>query len=486
MNLRPGSLPSSRRRYPRLEQLEDRLVLHCVSTDPFICTPLPSGHNGLAMHIHPKLTIVANGQRQEIPANIGILDDGQMLPLHTHDASGTIHVESPTQREFRLKNFFEVWDQPLSPTQIMGFSGTVTMIVDSRPSTEFGELVLKDNQNIIFAVQASATPKPGTLQFSAAAYSVAADAGSATITVNRTSGTDGAIQVNYATADGTGRAGVDYVAASGVLSFASGETSKSFTVSILNSGAADNKTVNLTLSSATGGATLGTPVTAALTITAVRPPIDPVVNRNYVAQVYRDFYEREADQAGLSTWAGALDQGVSSTQVLLELASTQEYYAQMVRDMYEQYLGRSADATGLAAFTSYLSAGGTLEAVRAVMCGSDEYFQKYGASNTGYLENVFRHLLDREIDTGARSGFNAALAQGSTTRTDVVFTICASSEYRERFARELYQEYLGRIPDPGGLSYWINEALGRGVREEHVRVGFLTSNEYYQHYARPS
>src|SRR5262249_42301788 len=47
------------------------------------------------------------------------------------------------------------------------------------------------------------TPQPGTLQFSNAAYSVNENAGTATITVTRTGGSDGAVSVNYATSDGT-------------------------------------------------------------------------------------------------------------------------------------------------------------------------------------------------------------------------------------------------------------------------------------------
>lgn len=30
-------------------------------------------------------------------------------PLHTHDDSGTIHVESSTNRNYRLGEFFKVW-----------------------------------------------------------------------------------------------------------------------------------------------------------------------------------------------------------------------------------------------------------------------------------------------------------------------------------------------------------------------------------------
>lgn len=64
-----------------------------------------------AFHIHPELTIMRDGTKEEIPANIGITV-GCMNPLHTHDVSGVIHVESPQPRDFTLGDFFAVWKKP--------------------------------------------------------------------------------------------------------------------------------------------------------------------------------------------------------------------------------------------------------------------------------------------------------------------------------------------------------------------------------------
>jgi hypothetical protein len=111
------------------------------------------------------------------------------------------------------------------------------------------------------------TPQPGALQFSNAAYSVSESGGTATITVTRTGGTSGSVTVNFATSNGTATAGSDYTATSGTLTFADGETTKTFTVPITNDNLVErNETINLTLSSPTGGATLGGQSTAVLTI----------------------------------------------------------------------------------------------------------------------------------------------------------------------------------------------------------------------------
>jgi hypothetical protein len=107
----------------------------------------------------------------------------------------------------------------------------------------------------------------GTLAFAAANVSVAEDGGSATITVVRMGGTGGGVTVRYATSNGTGLAGTDYVARSGTLTFGVGETSKTFSVPVLvNAGSGANKSVVLTLSAPSVGVVLGTPATCTLWI----------------------------------------------------------------------------------------------------------------------------------------------------------------------------------------------------------------------------
>ena len=55
----------------------------------------------------------------------------------------------------------------------------------------------------------------------------------AVFTVTLSGSTSLPVTVNYATADGTGKAGVDYQSATGALTFAPGETTKSITVQVI-------------------------------------------------------------------------------------------------------------------------------------------------------------------------------------------------------------------------------------------------------------
>ncbi|HEY2083668.1 MAG TPA: Calx-beta domain-containing protein [Verrucomicrobiae bacterium] len=109
----------------------------------------------------------------------------------------------------------------------------------------------------------------GGLQFSSSNYTAQQNATTATITVDRVSGSTGAVQVGYATTSGgTAVPGQDYVATSGTLSWTAGDTaSKTFNVTILNNQqVTTNRTVFLTLSNATGAAYLMAQSNSVLTI----------------------------------------------------------------------------------------------------------------------------------------------------------------------------------------------------------------------------
>ena len=64
--------------------------------------------------------------------------------------------------------------------------------------------------------------------------SVKEDTGEAKLTITRTGDTSGTTTVNYATADGTAKAGQDYTAESGQVTFAPNETSKEITIAVSN------------------------------------------------------------------------------------------------------------------------------------------------------------------------------------------------------------------------------------------------------------
>jgi len=108
---------------------------------------------------------------------------------------------------------------------------------------------------------------PGRLQFSSLNYAASEANTNVVITVVRTNGSTGVVSARYRTADGTALAGFDYRATNNILAFADGETVKSVLVSLLDDLLVEGtETINLLLSDPTGGATLGSPSNAVLTI----------------------------------------------------------------------------------------------------------------------------------------------------------------------------------------------------------------------------
>lgn len=83
------------------------------------------GSEGAAEHIHAHLDVLVDGQAVPVPAGIGI--DGRrgtISPLHTHDDTGVVHIESPVKRQFSLAEFFSEWDVSLSADNIGALRAT--------------------------------------------------------------------------------------------------------------------------------------------------------------------------------------------------------------------------------------------------------------------------------------------------------------------------------------------------------------------------
>ncbi len=98
----------------------------------------------------------------------------------------------------------------------------------------------------------------GEIEFDQASFHALESSGLAVVTVEREHGSTGEVSVSYATSDLIAVAGVDYVAASGVLTWADGDDAdKTFLVELIVDDLPEGaETVLLTLSDPTGGAEL--------------------------------------------------------------------------------------------------------------------------------------------------------------------------------------------------------------------------------------
>ena len=150
----------------------------------------------LAHHVHAHLDVFIDGEHQTVPAGIGIViddpgvrsfddpggtsyggiegcDTGCISPLHTHDVSGVIHTESPTEVDNTLGQLFALWDVELTATCIAEHCTPKTAIgvyVDGTtvPLAEAADIALLDGTEVAVVIGDSPSQIPDEGDFSAA------------------------------------------------------------------------------------------------------------------------------------------------------------------------------------------------------------------------------------------------------------------------------------------------------------------------------
>jgi hypothetical protein len=116
---------------------------------------------GTVEHIHSHLTVTVEGKPVTVPALLGIDEaNASISPLHTHDTSGIVHIESPVKTTFTLGQVFTEWDVALATGKIGSYSAasgdTVTTFVDGKPvSGDPAAIALANHEDIDIVVTTS-------------------------------------------------------------------------------------------------------------------------------------------------------------------------------------------------------------------------------------------------------------------------------------------------------------------------------------------
>jgi hypothetical protein len=135
---------------------------------------LPALHEeGNALHIHQHIDIFVDGKSVTVPKDIGINYDERFIsPLHTHDRTGVIHVESDKVQDFTLGQFFDVWGVRLTKDCLGGYcaKGSEKLRVFSNGKPVTGDprrLVLSAHQEIaiVYGPEKSSVVVPSSYKF---------------------------------------------------------------------------------------------------------------------------------------------------------------------------------------------------------------------------------------------------------------------------------------------------------------------------------
>ena len=155
------------------------------------------------------------------------------------------------------------------------------------------------------------------IQFATSQFAVDEAGGHVDFTVVRTGDTSGTATVNFNTFDesqpGHASQKSDYEIALGTLTFAPGETSRTFRVLIVDDKFVEgDEIIDVMLSNVTGtGVGLGSPNVAEIEILEndnVAPVDNPIDTSSFfVRQHYLDFLNREPDTAGLDFWVNEIE-----------------------------------------------------------------------------------------------------------------------------------------------------------------------------------
>ena len=370
-------------------------------------------------------------------------------------------------------------------------------------------LAFATDRNELYIVQTSLVPAPTTNQitFSASNYTVSEGAGRVDLTVNRTNAS-GPASVVFRTSDHAGlnncnlinaiaSSRCDYAATVGTLNFASGETSKTVAVTLVDDSYAEgNESFFIALSVPSGGR-LGTAALATITINDNESfggpnPVDQTPF--FVRQQYLDFLSREPDPGGYAGWQAVINNCPPGDTTCDRIHVSSAFYRSpefldrgyFIYRFYPMSFGRKPGYAefmpDLARLSGFLS-NDQLEAAKVALINDFMNRQSFAVEydNTEDFQFVNR-LIDRaQVTLPNRQALIDALNAGTMTRAQVFRTIADSPEvfnkyYNESFVVMQYFGYLRRDPD-ALYTDWITHLNATGDYRSMIN-GFMNSTEY--------
>jgi len=109
---------------------------------------------GAALHAHQHLDVFIKGKTVPVPGMIGVNVPEQFIsPVHTHDGTGEIHIESPSVQIYNLGQFFDIWGVRLSSNCIGAYcedgQNSIKAFVNGQPAGDPRSIELNDHIEIV-------------------------------------------------------------------------------------------------------------------------------------------------------------------------------------------------------------------------------------------------------------------------------------------------------------------------------------------------
>lgn len=106
-------------------------------------------------HIHAHLAIFVDGAPVAVAADVGVSAAARIeSPMHTHDASGVVHIEASGPSDaFTLGAFFDLWGVTFDDQQLGGYQDaggrSVQVYVDGQQISDPARYVLRPHDDIV-------------------------------------------------------------------------------------------------------------------------------------------------------------------------------------------------------------------------------------------------------------------------------------------------------------------------------------------------
>ena len=293
------------------------------------------------------------------------------------------------------------------------------------------------------------------------------------------------VTVRYATANGKAVAVEDYLASSGTVTFAAGETTKTVTVPIVGSQSDEPDkafTVNLSapLHALVADASATGTIEANFLLQGCPPGSTP--NQRFVCHLYFDALGRAPEPGGFTYWVNKLNGGTKRATMATSYLTQPESLRKVANRAYVLYLGRNGTTTELSGWATKLAKKtATTQDIRIAVLASAEYFTKVGGTNEKFIRQMFFDVFRRNVDASGLAYWTGQLTSGKT-RTNVATRFMAEPEGRRKIIGDIYLRFLRREPSTNEANGWVAQ-LAAGKTEVDVGIGLVAGAEYD---ARPS
>jgi hypothetical protein len=243
-------------------------------------------------------------------------------------------------------------------------------------------------------------------------------------------------------------------------------------------------------------------------------PLAGIAEKSLVTHYYRSILRRAPDATGHGFWRAdtqrVLALGANANEAWFAIAMAffngPEYASffrndiEFVTDLYRTFFNRAPDGPGLAYWNQELFNGLPRGVALSAFMFSPEFtgFAQSIFGNTAVRPEIdtvtdfYRGLLSRTPDSGGfgywLQRFRAAQCQGPAavlSEADAISNAFMNgAEYAGRartnsqFVGDLYNAFLRRGGDIGGVQFWLNQLASLGKTRDRERQDFLASTEF--------